>query len=78
MRQRRSRAFDDGTAAVTQVAHERGWAYAIGVDLGFLLSKGYNNRGDELVKTFDNQFDPTLDVWLRLLKSIYRATEEGR
>lgn len=68
--------FDDGTAAVTQVAHERGRAYAIGVDLGFLLSKGYNNRGDELVKTFDNQFDPTLDVWLRLLKSIYRATEE--
>ncbi len=68
--------FDDGTAAVTQMSYGPGRAYAIGVDLGFLLSKGYNNRGDELVLTYDNQFDPTLDVWLRLLKSIYRAAEE--
>ena len=68
--------FDDGTAAVTQVAYGRGRAYAIGIDLGFLLSKGYNNRADELVRSYDNQFDPTLDVWLRLLKSIYRAAED--
>ncbi len=68
--------FDDGTAAVTQAAYGRGRAYAIGVDLGFLFSKGHNNRGDELVKTFDNQFDPTLDVWLRLLRSMYRGAEE--
>lgn len=65
--------FDDGTAAVTQVAHGGGRAYAIGLDLGFLLLKGYNNRGEELVKTFNNEFDPTLDVWLRLIKSIYRT-----
>ncbi|MBS0169636.1 MAG: hypothetical protein JSR62_04725 [Nitrospira sp.] len=68
--------FEDGTAAITQAAHGRGRAYAIGLDLGFLLLKGYNNRGEELVKTFDNEFDPTLDVWLRLLKSIYRAADE--
>ncbi len=69
--------FDDGTAAVTQVVHGRGRAYAIGLDLGFLLLKGYNNRGEELVKTFDNEFDPTLDVWLRLIKSMYRTAQEG-
>ena len=68
--------FDDGTAAVTQVAHGPGRAYAIGVDLGFLLLKGYNNRGEELVKTFDNEFDPTLDVWLRLIKAMYRTAQE--
>ena len=68
--------FEDGTAAITQVAHGPGRAYAIGLDLGFLLLKGYNNRGDELVKTFDNEFDPTLDVWLRLLKSMYRTAHE--
>lgn len=67
--------FDDGTAAVTQVVHGPGRAYAIGLDLGFLLLKGYNNRGEELVKTFDNEFDPTLDVWLRLIKSIYRTAQ---
>jgi len=69
--------FDDGTAAITQTAHGPGRAYAIGLDLGFLLLKGYNNRGEELVKTFDNEFDPTLDVWLRLIKSMYRAAQEG-
>lgn len=68
--------FEDGTAAITQAAHGRGRAYAIGLDLGFLLLKGYNNRGEELVKTFDNEFDPTLDVWLRLLKSMYRTAQE--
>ena len=69
--------FDDGTAAITQVVHGRGRAYAIGLDLGFLLLKGYNNRGEELVKSFDNEFDPTLDVWLRLIKSMYRTAQEG-
>lgn len=69
--------FDDGTAAVTQKTYGKGRAYAIGLDLGFLLLKGYNNRGEELVQTFDNQFDPTLDVWLRLLKSIYRTAQTG-
>ena len=69
--------FDDGTAAMTQAIHGSGRAYAIGLDLGFLLLKGYNNRADELVQTYDNQFDPTLDVWLRLLKSIYRTAQEG-
>lgn len=69
--------FDDGTAAVTQKTYGQGRAYAIGLDLGFLLLKGYNNRGEELVRTYDNQFDPTLDVWLRLLKSIYRTAQAG-
>ncbi|MCS6293673.1 MAG: hypothetical protein H8J66_11420 [Nitrospira sp.] len=69
--------FDDGTAAITQKTYGKGRAYAIGLDLGFLLLKGYNNRGEELVQTYDNQFDPTLDVWLRLLKSIYRTAQAG-
>ncbi|MFZ3015028.1 MAG: hypothetical protein WA045_15105, partial [Nitrospira sp.] len=69
--------FEDGTAAVTQRAHGLGRAYAIGLDLGFLLLKGYNNRADELVDAYDNQFNPNLDVWLRLLKSIYREGQEG-
>ena len=69
--------FEDGTAAVTWKAYESGRAYAIGLDLGSLLLKGYNNRGEEMVRQFDNQFDPTLDVWLRLLKHIYQSTQSG-
>ena len=69
--------FEDGTAAVTSKAYARGRAYAIGLDLGFLLLKGHNNRGEELVRDFDNQFDPMLDVWLRLLTQIYRSAQDG-
>jgi hypothetical protein len=69
--------FDDGTAAITQAIYGQGRAYAIGLDLGFLLLKGYNNRADEIVQSYDNHFDPTLDVWLRLLKSIYRTAQDG-
>lgn len=42
--------FEDGTAAITQKAYTRGRAYAIGLDLGFLLLKGYNSRADEIVR----------------------------
>lgn len=69
--------FEDGTAAVTGKIYGPGRAYAIGLDLGFLLLKGYNNRGEELVRAYDNQFDPMLDVWLRLLKTIYQSTPGG-
>ncbi|MBA2252550.1 MAG: hypothetical protein H0W13_07580 [Nitrospirales bacterium] len=65
--------YEDGTAAVTHKSHGKGQAYAIGIDLGFLLLKGYNNRGEEMTWSYDNRFDPTLDVWLRLLKVIYTA-----
>ena len=67
--------YEDGTAAVTHKSYGEGHAYALGVDVGFLLLRGHNNRGEELAWSFDNRFDPTLDVWVRLLKAIYTAGE---
>jgi hypothetical protein len=67
--------YEDGMAAVTHKSYGEGHAYAIGVDVGFLLLRGHNNRGEELAWSFDNRFDPTLDVWLRLLKAVYTAGE---
>jgi hypothetical protein len=67
--------YEDGTAAVTHTSHGKGHAYAVGIDLGALLLKGYNNRGEEMTWSYNNRFDPTLDVWLRLLKDIYQAGE---
>jgi len=55
--------FEDGTAAITQKAYGRGRAYAIRLDLGFLFVKGYNSRADEIVQTYNNQFDASLDIW---------------
>ena len=68
-------SYPDGLVAVTAKDYDRGHAYAIGIDLGALLLKGYNNRTDGFTTSFDNQFDPTLDVWLRLLKGMYQAGE---
>lgn len=68
-------SYPDGSVAVTAKDYDRGHAYAIGIDLGALLLKGYNNRADGFTTSFDNRFDPTLDVWLRLLKGMYQAGE---
>ena len=67
--------YEDGLAAVTHKSYGKGQAYAIGLDLGFLFSKGYNNRGEDITWSYNNRFDPTVDVWLRLLKAIYQAGE---
>jgi Polysaccharide deacetylase len=63
--------FEDGSAAITQKHFEHGHAYALGVDLGFLLLKGYNNREEGIARSYVNDFEPTLDVLLRLIKNIY-------
>ena len=68
-------SYPDGSVAVTAKDYDRGHAYAIGLDLGALLLKGYNNRTDGLTTSFNNRFDPTLDVWLRLLKGMYQVGE---
>ncbi|HKN88355.1 MAG TPA: polysaccharide deacetylase family protein, partial [Nitrospiraceae bacterium] len=67
--------YEDGTAAVTYRSQGKGHAYAVGIDLGALLLKGYNNRGEEMTWSYDNRFDPSLDVWLRFLKDVYTAGE---
>lgn len=64
--------FEDGTAAITQRSVGPGKAYAFGVDLGALLSKGYNNREENIASTYVNGFEPNLDVLLRLIRKIYR------
>jgi hypothetical protein len=68
-------SYPDGSVALTAKDYDRGHAYAIGVDLGALLLKGYNNRTDGFTTSFDNRFDPTLDVWLRVVKRMYQMGE---
>jgi hypothetical protein len=63
--------FEDGTAAVTQKQFANGRAYALGMDLGFMLAKGYNNREEGIARSYVNGFEPSLDVLLRLVKNIY-------
>lgn len=67
--------FEDGSAAITVRRYEPGTAYALGMDLGHLLHKGYNNREEGIARSYVNGFEPTLDVLLRLIQAIYREAE---
>lgn len=67
--------FDDGTAAITEHNIGEGHAYAFGIDLGFVLLTGYNNREQGVARSYVNEYEPALDVLLRLLRDIYREGE---
>jgi hypothetical protein len=38
-----------------------------------LLLKGYNNREQGIARAYANEFEPALDVLLRLVANIYRG-----
>jgi hypothetical protein len=67
--------FEDGTAAITQKPYAAGAAFAFGIDLGFLILKGYNYREVGIARSYVNEYEPTLDVLLGLLKRIYLEAE---
>jgi hypothetical protein len=67
--------YDDGTPAIVQRSYGEGRAIAFGLDIGFLLAKGYNLQEEGIAESYDNRFEPLLDVVLRMLKEIYRTGE---
>ncbi|ROH88296.1 hypothetical protein ED236_02190 [Pseudomethylobacillus aquaticus] len=68
-------SFEDGSAAITARSLGSGHAYAFGVDIGFMLLTGYNNREQGVARSYVNRYEPALDVVLRLLQDIYRQGE---
>ena len=67
--------FEDGSAAITQHRPGRGYAFAFGFDVGHFTLRAQNGRNDELSKNYSNSYEPTVDVFLRLLKSMYQTGE---
>lgn len=67
--------FEDGTAAITSRSIGTGHAYAFGIDPGFVLLTGYNNREQGVARSYVNEYEPALDVMLRLLRDMYREGE---
>jgi hypothetical protein len=63
--------YEDKSAAITQRFYENGAAYAFGFDIGFLILKGHNIRHQGFNRSPANNFEPTIDVVLRLIKNIY-------
>ena len=66
--------YEDGTAAILLRPWEAGYACALGFDPGYLLLLGHNNREEGISRAYVNQFEPSLDVLLRLFKELYLAT----
>lgn len=66
--------YEDGTAAILLRPWEAGYACALGFDPGYLLLLGYNNREEGIARAYVNQFEPSLDVVLRLFKELYTVT----
>ena len=69
--------YDDGSVAITQRTVGKGHAYAWGLDLGAFLLKGYDNREDAIARSYVNNFEPALDVLLRLLRDMYVQGERN-
>jgi hypothetical protein len=63
--------YDDGTAALTHHAVGAGHAYAIGLDLGYLIGTGYGGHDEMISRAYANGFEPNIDVWLRILRRLY-------
>jgi len=67
--------FEDGSTAITHRAIGPGHAYILGIDLGQLFVIGYENREEGLARTYVNQYEPSVDVMLRIVRDIYRSGE---
>ena len=68
--------YQDGKAAWICKDHPSGGrAMALGFDLGFYILKCQNDRDDEASRLYVNGYEPSVDVWLRLLREMYRQYE---
>lgn len=68
--------YQDGKAAWIAKDHPGGGlAMALGFDLGFFILKCQNGRDDQASRDYVNVYEPSVDVWLRLLRRIYEKHE---
>jgi len=68
--------YEDGGAAIIEHKTGNGQAIAFGLDLGALILKGHNNRQENMARSYDDGYEPTLDVLLRLIEDIYRHGDD--
>jgi hypothetical protein len=67
--------YDDSTAAITQRSYANGTSYAIGFDIGFFILRAYHGQEEGSTFSYVNQYGPTTDIILRILKNMYVRAE---
>ncbi|MDE2041756.1 MAG: polysaccharide deacetylase family protein [Alphaproteobacteria bacterium] len=66
--------YADGGAAMT-CNKAVGLACLVGVDIGALASHAIDGRADAVSDTYDNHYDPSLDVFINWIKQLYVREE---
>ena len=69
--------YENGDTAITYNEFGTGKSFALGVDIGHLLSKGYSQRQVDISKNYVNTYQPTTDALLIFIKNIYRQNQAG-
>ncbi len=69
--------YENGEAAIIKRDYGKGKVFALGVDPGQLMAKGYNRRQEDITDSYANRYRPTLDALLIFLENIYRQNQDG-
>ncbi len=69
--------YENGEAAIIKRDYGAGKVFALGVDPGQLLAKGYNRRQQDITDSYANRYRPTIDAFLILIENIYRQNQTG-
>ncbi len=67
--------YENGGAAFIENTPGKGKTYALGVDIGQMLAKGYNWRQVDITESYANEYQPILDAFLIFLENIYRQNQ---
>jgi peptidoglycan/xylan/chitin deacetylase (PgdA/CDA1 family) len=70
-------AYEDGTPAIVRRRSGAGVAYAFGMNFGTILYRGQSGRDEWFARAYVNSFEPTGDVFLRMVRAIYLQGEPG-
>jgi len=64
--------YANGDACLTQYYYKTGGAaFALGIDLGEFVLRSQNERGFNAQRSYVNEYEPSVDVLLRIIKNIY-------
>jgi len=67
--------FSDGSGAIIRKLYNKGAAYGFGLDVSFFTLFCQSNLDPVYQNTYVNGFEPTVDVFYRIIKNIYLAHE---
>jgi peptidoglycan/xylan/chitin deacetylase (PgdA/CDA1 family) len=68
-------SYEDGQAALVRHRTGLGQTYVFGFNVATLLYRGQSGRDEWFARAYANAFEPTGDVFLRLLRKVYAEAE---